>query len=693
MGIEVIYTARKLGNESKEYQPTGLLGLHVSEAWGGGNGSIDAPKLLNITIKNEAATDFSGVVHIELAKERKEPRFYLPGFMYGWNRGEAPLNIIRQFPRIRLDGGPKPVSTWWMVRGDRLSNPVAIMYDDNRITGMYAAPYWIEKDGVKKPYEAQGIGMEKAFYQYAGYTCSCDRKISAIDRATATDRATTTDRATATDRATTTDKKYATVGYTLGYENAPWLFVQSASVYDRAELTDENCFVIKAGESIEVNMVVYDYEAASLTEVYRILEKEYTRYHQSPRTIEGMSIKKATEEIAGAIQEAAWLPEEKCYSGFVYDKPEGYTYNKLGSLTWTNGLSVAVPMLLAGIRLKDEKMHSCALTCIQNIMDNSWNEKSGFPYDAVQDNHWNLKGWWYDGMYVGGHSGYLMGQAMYYFMKAYYYEKEYKECVHEDWLKKVTAVIDKMEKIKNADYEYPYVISKDTGAGIAYDSFGSTWCLAAVAYYSWLTGDRQYLDGLQKSEQHYYDAYVAKAECYGGPLDIDKAVDSEGILAYIRAVRYLHEITQEEKYLAHMKDAISYECSFKFAYNSPVKVLPLSKIGWSSSGGSVTSTANPHIHPMSNTVVDELAYYVNQTNDEYVRNRMLDTVMWGCQTYNTYDKEYGYGKKGWMSERFCYSQGLVVEKYPDGTPAGTWFALMPWAGASILEGMVGEYWK
>ena len=135
------------------------------------------------------------------------------------------------------------------------------------------------------------------------------------------------------------------------------------------------------------------------------------------------------------------------------------------------------------------------------------------------------------------------------------------------------------------------------------------------------------------------------------------------------------------------------ECSFKFAYNSPVKVLPLSKIGWSSSGGSVTSTANPHIHPMSNTVVDELAYYVNQTNDGYVRNRMLDTVMWGCQTYNTYDKEYGYGKKGWMSERFCYSQGLVVEKYPDGTPAGTWFALMPWAGASILEGMVGEYWK
>jgi len=49
--------------------------------------------------------------------------------------------------------------------------------------------------------------------------------------------------------------------------------------------------------------------------------------------------------------------------------------------------------------------------------------------------------------------------------------------------------------------------------------------------------------------------------------------------------------------------------------------------------------------------------------------------MWGCQTYNYYDGEYDYGKKGWMSERYCYSQGLLTEKYEDGSPASTWFAL------------------
>ena len=55
-----------------------------------------------------------------------------------------------------------------------------------------------------------------------------------------------------------------------------------------------------------------------------------------------------------------------------------------------------------------------------------------------------------------------------------------------------------------------------------------------------------------------------------------KNVDSEGILAYIRAVRHLHEITGEESLLTHLRDALHYEFTFKFCYNSPIKVPPLS---------------------------------------------------------------------------------------------------------------------
>lgn len=295
-------------------------------------------------------------------------------------------------------------------------------------------------------------------------------------------------------------------------------------------------------------------------------------------------------------------------------------------------------------------------------------------------------------MHTGGHSAYLAGQAMYYILKAYYYEKKLNDKEHKEWLEFVKPVLRVFDENKNSAGEFPFVFSEEDGSGLEYDSMSGAWCLAAIAYYMQITGDKSYLEQAQRSEQHYYDKFVRRVECYGAPLDTDKAVDSEGVLAYIRAVRYLYDLTQQEKYLHHMKAGLDYEFTFKFMYNSPVQIPPLSEIGWSSCGGSVTSTANPHIHPMSSTIVDEMLYYYDKTGDEYVLSRMRDTAAWGCQTYNTYEGEYGYGKRGWMSERFCYSEGLVVETYPDGSPASTWFALMPWAGASIIEGFVGDYW-
>ena len=46
----------------------------------------------------------------------------------------------------------------------------------------------------------------------------------------------------------------------------------------------------------------------------------------------------------------------------------------------------------------------------------------------------------------------------------------------------------------------------------------------------------------------------------------------------------------------------------------------------------ITSVANPHIHPMSNNVVDELLFFIGHCDDGYVRDRMNDTVGWGSQT-------------------------------------------------------------
>ena len=95
---------------------------------------------------------------------------------------------------------------------------------------------------------------------------------------------------------------------------------------------------------------------------------------------------------------------------------------------------------------------------------------------------------------------------------------------------------------------------------------------------------------------------------------------------------------------------------------------------------------------MSSTVLDEMVYLLERRPDAYLAARLRDTYDWSRQNHNTFDREFDYGCKGWMSERFCHSQGLLVQRYPDGSPASTWFALMPWACASILEGLAGSCW-
>lgn len=617
-------------------------------------------KKYSVRITNESGKDFKGVVHIKVLTDSDNPGFFMPGYMYNSNTAYMPSSGRKSFPRIKKDPSGMPESEFFMTRSDRLAEPISMIWDSGRVIGIAAAPYWLSNDTGMIPVsysDGKNRSVNASFIQYVGFSCNIN------------------------------DNGRASIGYTLGYENAPWLFVQTAKVIDRKPVDEENSFYINAGESVEFPIYIYDYEGEDERAVYKAMEHCYSIFHESPRDI-GMDRDKALRLLSEAIRDNAWLEEEKMYSGFVYDR-ESPRYNKIGSLSWTNGMAVACPMLLAANHFNDEKARRQSISFIENVVKNSYNPSSGLLYDAVENGRWSVNGWWYNGMHSGGHSSYINGQAVYYILCSY--ESERKRGVsHREWIDLVRPVVRKMNELLNTDHEYPFSMSEDTGAGLEYDSLGSSWCLAATLLYEQVAEEKEYIDIAKKIEQHYYDKFVKKCECYGGPLDTDKAVDDEGILAYIRAVRILYEITGEKYLIEHLRDALYYEVSFKLSYNTPVSVPPLSTIGWSSCGGSITSTANPHIHPMSSTIIPEMRFYAGLTKDQYLKSRLEDTVSWSLQTFNTFKGEYGYGDTGWMSERFCFCEGLLTEKYPDGSPASTWFALMPWASSSLIEGFARE---
>ncbi|MCR4595925.1 MAG: hypothetical protein K5673_03985 [Lachnospiraceae bacterium] len=637
---QLIFRARsKTG--SNEYEEMPALGLSARVT--GKSPDADYSKLI---IEISATEDFEGVIRMGMPVGSLSPRFYLPGFMYGTNRGGAPLKTDSLTPRLRLDE-EFPANPWWMVRGDRLSHPCALAYTEGRVRGFAASPYYQSTDGEVSEWYP---GRTGDFLQYAGFGCSLEA---------------------------------GEVWYTLGYENAPYLFTDSHK-YSKSGPLSANCIKLEKGGKITFTLHCFDYEADDERGIHRALIRIYDLFHEEPgrRRTPIETIK----DISTAIARDAWIADKHTYSGFVFDKPEGYEYRILPSISWTNGLSATVPMLMSAHTLGDESMRTQALDSISHIVSTSINPLNGLPFTAEIDGVWGNHGWWYDKQPTPGHAAYLVGQSVYLLLKAYEWEK-YAGHVHSDWLEFAGKVVAVTEQSRNTDGEYPYIFSDRTGSGLSYDSFSGAWCMAAAAYYSYITGESRYIEGIRKSEKWYHETYICHQECYGGPLDIDKNIDSEGILSYIRAVRYLHMITHDEILLDHLRDALYYEFTFKFCYNSPIKVPPLSKVGWSSSGGSITSVTNPHIHPMSSSVIGEMEYYSRIRDDEYIASRLNDTILWSCQCHNTYDREFDYGKTGWMSERFCHSQGLLTEHYPDGSVASTWFALMPWACGSILEGL------
>lgn len=66
-------------------------------------------------------------------------------------------------------------------------------------------------------------------------------------------------------------------------------------------------------------------EYCNETVIYKAIEDVYWQYHEAPHRIAGMDTKKALALLSGAIRDYAWLEDEKMYTGFVFDKPEGYT--------------------------------------------------------------------------------------------------------------------------------------------------------------------------------------------------------------------------------------------------------------------------------------------------------------------------------------------------------------------------------
>ena len=163
-------------------------GLQMNVTRRNGDGSLEAPFHLELTLSNVSDSVFQGVVQIELPASGKDsahfptaPEFFLPGFMYGTNRGDAPIKVENKYPRLRPGRPELPASPWWMVRSDRLSHPAAFLYlpgDGGSIRGhlygISASPYLVpDSEGSLQQWKPDSPEAAPDSVRFTGFTCSC----------------------------------------------------------------------------------------------------------------------------------------------------------------------------------------------------------------------------------------------------------------------------------------------------------------------------------------------------------------------------------------------------------------------------------------------------------------------------------------------------------------------------------------
>ncbi len=584
----------------------------------------------------------------EQAKEIETPYFMIPGFLYGSNNlassdGQQP----------KFDYGGKigwPNSSKFHIRADRSTHPGVIAIK-NGIASMVGILETM-KDSSNEEIEIEmGTEWDPA-YLYNGLMLDSHHP----------------------------DKD--SFGFQLGYENAPSRY--SWSYEERVPRSDEHLngwIKDQNGNNLRTDSFYGFAPAAQIPDYGKLLEKYYPILHQPP--LKRSKRDEAIRKISHAIISHSWNKDIK---GFVLVDDE----QTAADIAWTGGMQVAYPLLKTARKTGEQGIREVALTFINNMCSTAMNNKAGLLNEEYRNGKWNVTGWWgvrEDCFNFGEepfHSAYLNGQASYYLMKSYELEGEH----HPGWLETAQVVLETALRNQRKDGALPVFFDPETGDGVDYDGFQPCWFVPALVLLFKYTGEKKYMEGAKKALDHYHGHHL-KGELFNTPMDTHRGVDQEGNLAFIIACVEFHKLTSDPSYLEMGMDGLSWEFSWKFAHNTVLSADPLRSMNWSSCGGSITSTHNVSIHQMGNLVAGEIYYLYQKTGNEYIRQRLRDTCVWGLGTYNTKDNDFGFGKEGQATEQFTYTDGIVLP-WPGPWDGGIWAASLSWASACVLLSCVEE---
>lgn len=388
-----------------------------------------------------------------------------------------------------------------------------------------------------------------------------------------------------------------------------------------------------------------------------------TALHEAPR--DGHSLKSAAKAIADALVNEGVNPE----SGYFYMFRDVQGIAPAATLlAYAGVLQIARPLVDCGMIFGEDQYLRFGLEMIDRAVSESSNGPHRLFCDAFVDGRWQPNTWWP----ALGYSSLINGDACYALLKLCDEQIGFNR-----WAEKAKRVLDHAIDHQRGDGRFPSGFSAANGQPTTYAGIAGSFFVAPLLIASRRWGLSGWRDAASKALKHYWDEF-ARLEWVGVELDCAGAVDSTSSYGLSRALVELHRQEPSEVTLQRLRHVLHYACTYHFAHNTRHRH---SACDWSSCGAKVTSTHNLHIDAYAGFLLEDIAYYLSQSDEPYLRMRLEDAVAWARQAFNRTHGEYGWGKVGWTTEQFNHTYVSYYSAVGDGT---VWNAYFPWVSGALL---------
>ena len=600
---------------------------------------IDEGKYLSYKMDVQSPEPTRMGIFLSLPGTTSETPVYhvLPGLLFGDNNLKDVMdkNAFHHLTNEPLEG--KAFSPVWEFRADRCAMPLSAMCSEKAIIAISIDPY--SETGSKE----QGTIVNGVISMLADDTVP------------------------------------ASCGVTLGYGNRPYTYPYQ-TVFNPPE---EETFL-----SGKVSGRIYAEASGDRRMVHRFVREEYKHRRKLPEIKKNRN--EALNACAAAMRDVHWSKKDKAFCNLYFDN--GATHARdarkrvLEEIGWCGGPSIALPAIQAGLYLNDKELLQHGLdTC--NIVPGLLNPRSGLLYDNGMTGKKDVNGWWSGRAGRDKHFAYTNGSCISDLMSSAKVLEDAGRDVPETWYEIATTVLDTIASLQLEDGNLGYAYSVKRPEIIDPHGAIGAWWIPGFALASKRLNKPHYMKVARRALAYYHQFYI-DLDVNGASMDTGKSPNEESAHAFIRASRILHELTGDDYYLETLRDGIDLECLWRYGYATKPLVPPLSNSGWNSCGGSVTSVANPCIHPMGIRVSDDLRYYAEVTGDKYVYKRWEDGINWSVNSLELYPTYTGIGPFGITSERYCQSDGMLYPKTGGGELWSIWNASHCFGVAAMLEGFV-----